>query len=239
MTRFAEASARAGRAVPDNSAVDWTKEREAAQSLLNGSAPEQAPPSRPTAASPRPINPIEPTASARPINSIEPTASARPVDSVEEIFQWPAKFDLDAVDLSADAHARNFRRRSSRTQAPQVEQRADLDDVRTPPDSAWRHGSVASSVPAGVSAIAISPREPAVASRRGTHREVARAETRRVTPRWVLVAMGITILVALALLTYWLRRPQVAAGSPDVRPVASAWLAPIAVDVTRTASCPS
>jgi len=227
MTRFAEASARAGRAVPDNSAVDWTKEREAAQSLLNGSAPEQAPPSRPTAASPRPINPIE------------PTASARPVDSVEEIFQWPAKFDLDAVDLSADAHARNFRRRSSRTQAPQVEQRADLDDVRTPPDSAWRHGSVASSVPAGVSAIAISPREPAVASRRGTHREVARAETRRVAPRWVLVAMGITILVALALLTYWLRRPQVAAGSPDVRPVASAWLAPIAVDVTRTASCPS
>ncbi len=228
MTRFAEASARAGRAVPENSPVDWTTEREAAESLLNGGAPEPTPPSRPTTPSPRPTN------------SIEQTASSRPVDSIDETFQWPPKFDLDAVDLSADAHARNFRRRSSRTQAPQVEPRADLDDVRTPPDSAWRHGSVASSVPAGVSAIAISPREPAVAARRGTYREVARAETRRLAPRWVLVGIGITILlVALALLTYWLRRPQVAAGSPDVRPLASAWLAPIAVDVTRTVSCPS
>jgi hypothetical protein len=228
MTRFAEASARAGRAVPDNSAVDWTKEREAAETLLNGSAPEQAPPSRPTAAAPRTID------------SIEQPAAARPRESVEEIFQWPPKFDLDAVDLSADAHARNFRRRSSRTQAPQVERRADLDDDRTPHDSAWRHGSVGSSVPAGVSAIAVSPREPAVTARRGTHREVARAETRRVAPRWVLVAIGITILlVAFVLLMYWLRRPQVAAGSADVRPLASAWLAPIAVDVTRTASCPS
>ena len=228
MTRFAEASARAGRAVPDNSPVDWTKEREAAESLLNGSAPEQAPPSRPTAAAPRKID------------SIDQTASAQPLDSVEEIFQWPPKFDLDAVDLSGDAHARNFRRRSSRTQAPQVERRVEFDDERAPHQSAWRHGSIASSAPAGVSAVAVSPREPAVVSRRGTHRDVARAETRRVAPRWVMVAIGIAILLAsLVLLTYWLRRPQVAAGSAYVRPLASAWLAPIAVDVTRTASCPS
>jgi len=229
MTRFAEASARAGRAVPDNSAVDWTKEREAAESLLNGSAPAQVPPSRPTAAASRKIDSIEQTAS-----------SSRPLESIEEIFQWPPKFDLDAVDLSGDAHARKFRGRSSRTQAPQVERRVEFDDERAPHDSAWRHGSVASSVPAGMSSVAVSPREPAVASRRGTHRELARAETRRVAPQWVVVAIGITILlVALMLLTYWLRRPQVAAGSPDVRPVASAWLAPIAVDVTRTASWPS
>lgn len=238
MTRFAEASARAGRAIPDNSPVDWTKEREAAESLLNGSAPEPAPPSRPTAASPRPINPIEQTASARPINSIEQTASARPVDSVEEIFQWPPTFDLDAVDLSGDAHARNFRRRSPRTQAPQVERRVEFDDERAPQDSAWRHRSVASS--AGVSATGVFPREPAVASRRGTYREGARAETRRLAPRWVVVAIAITILlVSLVLLTYFLRRPQVSARSAGVRPLASAWWAPIAVDVTRTVSRPS
>ena len=239
MTRFAEASARAGRAVPDNSPVDWTKEREAAESLLNG-PPEQAPPSRPTAASPRPINSIDKTASSRPLDSIEQTASSRPLDSIEETFQWPPKFDLDAVDLSGDAHARNFRRRSSRTQAPQVERRVDFDDERAPYDSAWRHGSVASSVPANVRGVAVSPREPAASSRHGTHRELARAETRRVAPRWVVVAIGVTILlVSLLLLTYVLRRPQVSAGSAYVRPLASAWLAPIAVDATRTASYPS
>jgi len=252
MTRFAEASARAGRAVPDNSPVDWTKEREAAESLLNGGAPEQAPPSRPTAASPRPINSIDKTASSRPLDSIDKTASSRPLDSIEqttssrpldsieETFQWPPKFDLDAVDLAGDAHARNFRRRSSRTQAPQVERRVDFDDERAPYDSAWRHGSVASSVPANVRGVAVSPREPAASSRHGTHRELARAETRRVAPRWVVVAIGVTILlVSLLLLTYVLRRPQVSAGSAYVRPLASAWLAPIAVDATRTASYPS
>jgi hypothetical protein len=221
MTRFAEASARAGRAVPDNSPVDWTKEREAAESLLNGSAPEQAPLSRPTAASPRPIN------------SIEQTASSRPLDSVEETFQWPPNFDLDAVDLAGNAHARNFRRRSSRTQAPQLERRVDFDDEKAPYESAWRHESVASSVPAGVRGVAVSPREPAASTRRGTHRELAGAETRRVAPRWVMVAIGVTILlVSLVLLTYFLRRPQVSARSADVRPLASAWLGPIAVDVT-------
>jgi len=229
MTRFAEASARAGRAIPDNSPVDWTKQREAAESLLNGGAPpEPAPPSRPTTPSPRPIN------------SIEQTASSRPVDSIDETFQWPPKFDLDAVDLSGDAHARNFRRPSSRTQAPQVKRRADFDDERAPYDSAWRHESVASSAPAGVSAVAVSSREPAGSSRHGTHRELARADGRRVAPRWVLVAIGVTILVvSLVLLTYFLRRPQVSARSAGVGPLASAWWAPIAVDVSRTASCPS
>lgn len=228
MTRFAEASARAGRAVPDNSVVDWTKEREAAESLLNGGAPEPAPPARPTAPPPPPIN------------SIEQTASSRPGDSIDETFQWPPKFDLDAIDLSGDAHARNFRRRSSRTQATQVERRVDFDDERAPYDSAWRHESVASSVPAGVSTRAVSPREPARSSRRGTHRELARADIRRVAPRWVMVAIGVTILlVSLVLLTYFLRRPQVSARSAGVRPLASAWWAPIAVDVTRTASRPS
>ena len=233
MTRFAEASARAGRAVPDNSAVDWTKEREAAESLLNGSAPEQAPPSRPTAASPRPINSIDKTASSRPLDSIEQTASSRPLDSIEETFQWPPNFDLDAVDLAGNAHARNFRRRSSRTQAPQIERRVDFDDEKAPYDSAWRHGPVASSVSAGVRRVAVSPREPAASTRRGTHRELARAETRRVAPRWVMVAIGVTILlVSLLLLTYLLRRPQVTAGTAYVRPLASAWLARMTVDVT-------
>jgi hypothetical protein len=228
MTRFAEASARAGRAVPDNSPVDWRKEREAAESLLNGGAPDPAPPSRPATASPRKID------------SIEQTASSRPLDSVDETFQWPPKFDLDAVDLSGDAHARNFRRPSSRTQAPQVKRRADFDDERAPYDSAWRHESVASSAPAGVSAVAVSSREPAGSSRHGTHRELARADGRRVAPRWVLVAIGVTILlVSLMLLTYFLRRPQVSARSVGVRPLASVWSAPFAVDVTRTASCPS
>jgi len=213
MTRFAEASARAGRAVPDHSPVDWTKEREAAESLLNGIAPEQAPPSRPTAASPRPIN------------SIEQTASSQPPDSIEETFQWPPTFDLDAVDLSGNAHARSFRRRSSRTQAPQVERRVEFGDEKAPYDSAWRHGSVASPVPAGVRGVAVSPREPAASSSRGTHRELARAETRRVAPRWVVIAIGITILlVLLVLLTYLLRRPQVSAGPAYVQPLASAWL---------------
>jgi hypothetical protein len=35
MSRIAEASACAGRAVPDNSPVDWAKEREAAETLLS------------------------------------------------------------------------------------------------------------------------------------------------------------------------------------------------------------
>jgi type VI protein secretion system component VasF len=91
-----------------------------------------------------------------------------------------------------------------------------------------------------VRGVAVSPREPAASSRHGTHRELARAETRRVAPRWVVVAIGVTILlVSLLLLTYVLRRPQVSAGSAYVRPLASAWLAPIAVDATRTASYPS
>ena len=144
MSRFAEASARAGRAVPDNSPVDWTKERKTAESLLNGIGSEQATPSRPT------------PAPSLPLDSIEQTAPSHPLDSIGDAFQWPPKFDLDDVDLSRDAHARNFRRRSSRTQAPQDERRVELDDERPPYDSAWRHESVASSAPPVVRAMAVS-----------------------------------------------------------------------------------
>jgi hypothetical protein len=177
--------------------------------MLNGTAPDHTTPSPPPATSPRHY----------PIERTEPS---RPPDSIDQGFQWPPKFDLDEVDLSSDAHARNFRRPSARTQAPKYERRVEFDDEKSR-DSALRYKSVASSIPAGVSTGVVSPRGTATSPKRGTRRERDRWEMLRSAPRWVVVAVGITILLAsLVLLTYLLRRPQVAAGSAYVPLLASA-----------------
>jgi hypothetical protein len=209
MSRIAEASARAGRAVPDNSRVDWTKQREAAERLLSGAAAEQAAPPPPAVASPLAL------------------------DSIEQTFSWPPEFDLDEVDLSRDPHARNFRR-----PRPTSRQRVEVDD-QTPPRHQQRgHESVASSVPPRMSAIVVPPRETAASSKRGTHREPVRAEARRVTPRWVVVAVALLVLLAsAALLTYLLRNRQVTARQQNVQLLAnSAPLAPISIDMPVSAT---
>jgi hypothetical protein len=199
MSRFAEASARAGRAVPDNPRVDWAKEREAADRLLRGAAAEQAVPPPPP-----------PTPPAPP-----PTAVASPpaLDSVEPAFSWPADFDLDEIDLSRDPHARDFRR-----PRPITLQRVEVDDQTPPRRSQLRHESAASSPPLRVSAIVMPPRENAASSKRGIYRDLARAEASLGIPRWVMmVAVGLIVLLAsVALLTYLLRHRDVAAGPPYV-----------------------
>src|SRR5262245_25190705 len=106
MSRFAEASARAGRAVPDNPRVDWAKEREAAERLLRDAAAEHAAPPSPIPPSAVPPSPAPPPSAPPPLAVASPPV----LDSVEPAFSWPADFDLDEIDLSRDPHARNFRR---------------------------------------------------------------------------------------------------------------------------------
>jgi hypothetical protein len=198
MSRIAEASARAGRAVPDNSRVDWAREREAAQDLLDGTAPQEtARPSRPTVAS-----------------------SPRSVDSIEQTVPWPPKFDLDEIDLSRDANALDFRRPWTRTQTARDQRRLEFDDQTPGHHSQVRHESAASSQPPPVSATLVPPR---VTPKRVAGREPARAEARRVTPRWVVVAVALIVVVAsLALLTYFLRNRQVAADRHAPAPLEAA-----------------
>jgi hypothetical protein len=189
MSRIAEASARAGRAVPDNSRVDWAREREAAHDLLSGTAPQEtARPSRPTLAS-----------------------SPRSVDSIDQTFPWPPKIDLDEIDLSRDANALNFRRPWARKQTARDQRRLEFDDQTPGHHSQVRHESAASSQPPSVSSTLVPPRVTAASPKRVAGREPGRAEARRVTPRWVVVAVAlIVVLASLALLTYFLRNRQVA-----------------------------
>ena len=197
MSRFAEASARAGRAVPDNPHVDWAKEREAAERLLSGGTEEEE------AAPPPPA-----------------VGSPPPVDSVKQIFSWPPDFDLDGVDLSGDPHARSFRR-----PRPSTQRRVEVDDRTAPAHSQLRHEGGGSSLPPRASAIVVPPRETVASSKRRTHREFFRAEARGGIPRWVVIAVALLILFAsAALLTYLLRHRQIAGASLYVRPFQSATL---------------
>ena len=195
MSRFAEASARAGCAVADNPRVDWAKEREAAERLLSGGTGEQAAPP-PTVASPLPL------------------------DSVEQTFSWPPDFDLDGVDLSGDPHARDFRR-----PRPITRRRVEVDDRTAPAHSPLRHERGGSSLPPRATARVVPPRETVASSKRGTHRELVPAKARGGIPRWVVIAVALIILFAsVALLTYLLRPRQVAGAPLYVRPLQSAWL---------------
>jgi len=142
MSRFAEASARAGRAVPDDPRVDWTKERETAERLLSGGTVEQ-----PTAERLLSGGTVEQPAPPPPAVS-----SPLPPDSGEQAFSWPPDFDLDGVDLSGDPHARDFRR-----PRPIMRRRVEVDDRTAPAHSPLRHDRRAS----------LRPRATTVASRRG------------------------------------------------------------------------
>jgi hypothetical protein len=220
MSRIAEASARAGRAVPDNPRVEWAKEREAAERLLRDTAPEEAAPSQPSVASSPSVDPIEHT--SRPT-----VASSRPLDSIEQTFQWPPQFDLDAIDLSQDPNARNFRRPSARTQAPH-ERRVEFDDETSRHHSPFRNDAVPSS-PRGASA---PPRETAASAKRGNGREPARAEARHLTLRWVVIAAALLVLLASAALLMYLLRNRQVTGHRNVQPLASSALwTPMSIDM--------
>ena len=228
MSRFAEASARAGRAVPDNPRVDWAKEREAAEHLLRDAAAEQAAPPSPPSPSRVPPSPVPPSPAPPP----SAVASPPVLNSVEPAFSWPADFDLDEIDLSRDPHARNFRR-----PRPITQRRAEVGDQTPLRHSQRHHESAASPPPPRVSAIGMPPRENAASSKRDVNRN-ARAEASVAISRWVImVAVGLIVLLAsAALLTYLLRHRDVAAGPPYVHPFESAWLVPISIDmaVSRT-----
>jgi len=239
MSRFAEASARAGRAVPDNPRVDWAKEREAAERLLRDAAAEHAAPPSPIPPSAVPPSPAPPPSapppSAPPPSAPPPSAVASPpvLDSAEPGFSWPADFDLDEIDLSRDPHARNFRR-----PRPITQRRGEVGDQTPLRHSQRHHQSAASPPPPRASAIVMPPRENAASSKRDVYRNLARAEASLAIPRWVMmVAVGLIVLLAsAALLTYLLRHRDVAAGPPYVHPFESAWLVPISIDlaVSRT-----
>lgn len=229
MSRFAEASARAGRAVPDNPHVDWAKEREAAERLLRGTAAEQAapPPPAPLPPAPPPSNPPPPAVASPPA-----------LDSLEPAFSWPTDFDLDEIDLSRDPDARHFRRPSARTQALGHKRGHERDDRTTPHQhSKFRHESAASPPPPRVSASVMPPRESAASSKHGIDRNLVRTERSLAVPRWVMVAVGLIVLLAsAALLTYLLRHRAVAAGPPDVDKVESAWWVPNSIDMAVSPS---
>jgi PEGA domain-containing protein len=220
MSRIAEASARAGRAVSDNLRVDWATERKAAEDLLDGTAPQTTErPSRPTVAS-----------------------SPRAVDSSEQTFPWPPEIDLDEIDLSRDANTLNFRRPWTRTQTARDQRRLEFDD-HTPGDhSQVRHESAALSQPPPVSATLIPPRVTVASRKRGAGREPARGEARRVTLRWVVIAVALLVVVAsVALLMYFLRNRQVAANQHTPAPLEAtpATNALPERDLARASSAPS
>src|SRR5262245_56106488 len=211
MSRFAEASARAGRAVPDNPRVDWTKEREAAERLLRGAAAEHATPPPPAPLPPAPLPPA-PLPPARPAPAPQapapaPLAVASPpaLDSIEPAFAWPADFDLDEIDLSRDPHARDFRR-----PRPITRRRVEVDDQSPLRHSQRHHESAASPPPPRVSGNAMPPRQNAASSKRGIHDNLGRAEASLRIPRWVVITVGLIVLLAsAALLTYFLRHRDV------------------------------
>ena len=223
MSRFAEASARAGRAVPDNPRVDWTKEREAAERLLRGAAAEHAAPPPPA-----------PPAAAPPAPALAPLAVASPpaLDSVEPAFSWPVDFDLDEIDLSRDPHARDFRR-----PRPITRRRVDVDDQSPLRHSQRHHESAASPPSPRVSGHAMPPRQNAASSQRGTHGNLGRAEASLGIPRWVVITVGLIVLLAsAALLTYFLRHRDVAGGPPYVHPFEFAWRVPNYIDMVVSPS---
>jgi hypothetical protein len=188
MSRIAEASARAGRAVADDSHVEWANQRDAAERLLRDAPPEQAVPSR-----------------SAPSQS--PLASSPAPDSVAQTFAWPPEFNLDEIDLSRDPHARQFRRPSSRPHAPHDERRFEFDEQTSRHHASPRHEPVPSSPPRRVSATSAPRRDTAISSKRSSLRDPVRAEARRVTwRRVVMVAIALIVLLASAgLLTYLLR----------------------------------
>lgn len=225
MSRFAEASARAGRAVPDDSPVDWAKERQTAESLLQGTAAaaeRTAVPAaehaavHPQAASvpaPESNHHAPEQATRRP----QPTAtSPRPADPVHEIgegFQWPPAFDLDQVDLSQDAHARTFRRPSAMTQTPT--RRAEFEEAETSGhQSQVRHHSVTRPQSARVNGASAFTRKIA--------QWFGGVSGRRTPLLWVIAAVALVVLlVSAALLAYVLRNRQVAAGAHNVSAIAA------------------
>jgi hypothetical protein len=73
----------------------------------------------------------------------------------------------------------------------------------------------------------VQPRATAPSAKGSAGREHTRTEARRVTRRWVVVAVAVIVLLAsAALLTYLLRNRQVAAGQQNVPAVALANAAP-------------
>jgi hypothetical protein len=217
MSRFAEASARAGRAVPDDSPVDWAKERQTAESLLQGAASERTPvpaaehaavqPQPASVPAPESIQGAPEQATRRP----QPTAtSPRPADPVRETgqgFQWPPAFDLDQVDLSQDAHAQTFRRPSVMTQMPT--RRAEFEEAETSrhESQVW-HPSVTRSHSSRVNGASSF-------TRRVAH-VFGGVNGRRTPLLWVIAVALVVLLASAALLVYVLRSRQVAAGVHNV-----------------------
>jgi len=253
VSRIADASALAGRAVPETPGLDWAKERQAAERLLSGTA---AQPATDTAAKPvsgtaaKPVSgtaaePVIPAAPAVKAVSIPAEAPAAPsaagtvapsppataavaaaaaLPSSEPAFSWPPGFDLDAIDLSVDPNARDFRR-----PRPRMQQTGEFA-VQTPPRAQPHHDTAAWSPAPRVSGVSTGTRENAAFPRARTQHELARPERRRiaqpwvtrVASRWVVIALAVTVLLAsAALLVYWLQHRQVAAGSQRLRPVES------------------
>jgi hypothetical protein len=201
MSRFAEASARAGRAVPENPRVDWSKERETAERLLSGAATEQAvPPPAPAVASPL------------------------AVDSVEQAFSWPPDFNLDEVDLSHDPHAREFRRPRRSTQ-----RRVEVNDQTAPRRSQPHHESLASSLPSRPNVLL--GQTAGASTRGTLRELIRTEARRVIPVWVAVAVGLIILLASVAFLTYVLRHRDVAAGPPDVHRLASAWLVPISVDM--------
>jgi hypothetical protein len=223
VTRFAEASARAGRAVPDDSPVDWAKERQTAENLLQDAAAERTavPPAERAAMQPQPASipvaestPYAPEQATRPP---QPTApSPRPANPVQEIgegFPWPPAFDLDQVDLSQDAHAQTFRRPSVMTQMPT--RHAEFEEAETSRhQSQVRHHTVTRSHSSRVNGGSAFTRKVA--------QWFGGAGGRRTPLLWVIAAVALVVLLAsAALLAYVLRNRQVATRAHNVSSIAA------------------
>jgi hypothetical protein len=243
VSRIAEASAHAGCAVPDNPRVNWTKEREAAERLLSGTAAEpviatplkavdgtgpkavsatEVEPARVTTAEAVSVTAVHRVSSpaVEAVVSPTPVAAAAPVlDSIEQPFSWPPAFDLDAIDLSNDPNARDFRRPRAKMQ-----RYVEFDDQTASHRRPMRpEPTVTASPAAGVSASSMASRDTAASSRARTPREPVRAEAPRVTVRWIVIAAALIVLLALAaLLMYLLQHREAASAPADVRPFASA-----------------
>lgn len=234
MSRIAEASALAGCAVPDNPRVNWTKEREAAERLLGGRAPEPviatpleavdataskalsstaAEAVHVTAAAPVSVTPAHELSSRAVDAGFSPPSvpAATPAfDSIDQLFSWPPAFDLDAIDLSNDPNARDFRRPRAKMQ-----RRVEFDDQAASHRQQMRHEPTGTPSPAPrVTASSVAHRDTTASSRARTPREAVRAEAPRGTARRVVIAAALIVLLASAALLMYLLQHREAASAP-------------------------
>jgi hypothetical protein len=242
VSRIAEASALAGCAVPDNPRVNWTKERETAERLLSGSAPEPviatpleavdvtaskalsstevdavhvtaAEAARVTAAAPVSVTPAH-EVSSRAVDAVfsppSVPAATPAFDSIDQLFSWPPAFDLDAIDLSNDPNARDFRRPRAKMQ-----RRVEFDDQTASHRRQMRHEPTGTPSPAPrVTASSVAHGDTTASSRARTPREAVRAEAPRGTARRVVIAAALIVLLASAALLMYLLQHREAASAP-------------------------